>query len=63
MYILSLNWEVITVDSLEEIKVEIENVRKKLGQLLEHSDNFNTVKILEISRDLDKLILKYFQIK
>jgi hypothetical protein len=54
---------VITVDSLEEIKVEIENLRKKLGHILEHSDNFNSVKILEISRDLDKLILKYFQIK
>jgi hypothetical protein len=63
MYTLSSNWEVITVDSLEQIKVEIENLRKKLGHILEHSDNFNSVKILEISRDLDKLILKYFQIK
>lgn len=55
--------EVIIIDSLEEIKIEIENLRKKLGHLLEHTDNFNSVKILEISRDLDKLILKYFKIK
>ena len=47
------------MNSLKEIKIEIEFLKKKLGLLLEHTDNFNSVKVLEISRALDNLILEY----
>lgn len=53
----------IIVDSLPEIKTEIEKLRKNLDKLMEEADNYNSSKILELSRDLDKLILKYFRIK
>ena len=56
-------WEAIIVDRLDEIKIEIEKLRKMLENLLEDDNNFNSVKILNLSRALDKLILKYFESK
>lgn len=53
----------IRVEDLEEVKEEIEKVRKKLEILLSDTSNYSSGQILEISKDLDKLIVKYFKTK
>jgi len=51
--------------SKESIKDEINKIRKKLNNLISdiyHTDGLND-EILQLSRDLDEIIVKYYRLK
>lgn len=53
----------IKINNLKDLIEDIERVRDKLNkQILNEYENINNREILELSRELDKLILKYIKI-
>ena len=51
------------MDTQEHIKLQIEDVRSKLMDLVENTGEFNSEQVLEVSEYLDVLINDYFRSK
>ncbi|NLW24670.1 MAG: aspartyl-phosphate phosphatase Spo0E family protein [Clostridia bacterium] len=44
---------------MKEIEIQIEELRKQLNNMVDNINHFNSDKVLEVSRKLDKVIFEY----